>query len=204
MLKFKIYLNFDKEEKYLNEMAAKGYLLKSHSALGIYRFTESTPQKLNYKVDYKVFKSRRDFEDYKALFEDAGWVHISGTKTGGNQYFLPKDATNASAEIFSTRESAALRYKKLYEYCFLNLIIASFYVTAIFSLYGFNLSAFGFLTPGLWQRTGPNFWFGFFFELPFVIFRVGMLLLLVGMGVLYGYWGTRAKQTYDQQMKLEG
>ena len=204
MLKFKIYWDFDKEEKNLNEMASKGYLLKSYSALGIYRFTESTPQKLNYKLDYKVFKSRRDFEDYKALFEDAGWVHVSGTKTSGNQYFLPKDATNVSAEIFSTRESAALRYKKLYEYCFLNLMIAIIYLASIFSLYGFNLSAFGFLTPGLWQRTGSNFWFGFFIELPFVIFRVGLLLLLVGMGLLYGYWGTRAKQTFDQQMKTEG
>jgi len=44
---------------------------------------------LNYKIDYRIFKDKKEFDNYIALFEDAGWKHVYGTKNSGNQYFLP-------------------------------------------------------------------------------------------------------------------
>jgi len=36
---------------------------------------------LNYKIDYRIFKDKKEFDNYIALFEDAGWKHVYGTKT---------------------------------------------------------------------------------------------------------------------------
>ncbi len=200
MRKLKVFLDFNEEESYLNDMARKGYLLKKYSTFGIYHFIEGEPQELTYKIDYKVFRNHADFEDYKALFEDAGWIHVYGTKLGGNQYFIPKNK-GADNEIFSSRESAASRYKTFYNLCSINVAVAAMCIIAVLSTNGFNLSAFGFLTPGLWDMAGADFWRAFFFELPFVIFRLLGPILLIGMGVVYGYWGSKAKRTYDLQMK---
>ncbi len=200
MRKMKVFLDFNEEEKYLNDMARKGHLLKKYSVFGIYHFAEGEPQELTYKIDYKIFRNNADFQDYKALFEDAGWIHVYGTKQSGNQYFLPMNKS-ADGEIFSSRESAAFRYKTLYNLCSINVAVAAMCIIAVFSVNGFKLSSFGFLTPGLWEMTGASFWRAFFFEVPFVMFRLLGPIALVGMGILYGYWGSKAKKTYDLQMK---
>lgn len=200
MKKFKIFWNMAEEEKWLNEMAAKGHILKKYSAFGVYTFVDGTPQALNYKVDYKLFKRKADYQSYLALFEDAGWEHVYGTKGGGSHYFLPK-VPEAGTEIFSDTESAAARYKVLYQICCCNAFIFIACIMMLWMNNGFNLSAFGFLTPGLWEKTGADFWKSFFFELPFVVLRVGCLLWFVVTGVMYGYWGSKAKQEYKRLMK---
>ena len=200
MKQFKIFYDFEKEENYLNEMAKKGYIFKKFSIFGGYHFTDESPQNLSYKIDCKIFHSKADFEDYKALFEDAGWIHVFGTRYTNCQCFLPKD-TNADKEIFSSRESAAARYKTLYNLCFLNLLLAIISISIVFSSCGFSISSFGFLTPGLWEKTGSSFYKAFFFELPFVIFRVLPPIVLIIIGIFYGYWGSKAKNMFDQQMK---
>ncbi|HSN58115.1 MAG TPA: DUF2812 domain-containing protein [Clostridiaceae bacterium] len=203
MNKLKVFWNLDREEKWLTEMAAKGHILMKCSALGIFTFADGTPQILNYKIDYKQFAKKSDYENYLSLFEDAGWQHICGTKNGGSHYFLPKTA-EAGNEIFSDTESAAARYKTLYQICAGNLTLWAVYGITLLSVNNFNLSNLGFLTPGLWDKSGSAFWISFFFELPFVFFRVGIWVVLLALGVLYGYWATKAKQEYDIQMRENG
>jgi len=50
MKKFKMFWNFDEEEKYLKDMARQGYILK---VLHIWflSFESGKPQNLNYKID---------------------------------------------------------------------------------------------------------------------------------------------------------
>jgi len=60
-------------------------------------------------LNYKIFKDKKEFDNYIALFEDAG-KHVYGTKNSGNQYFLPMNE-KAGTDIFSDRVSAAARYK---------------------------------------------------------------------------------------------
>ena len=201
MRKFKIFLDMDKEEKYLNEMAAKGYFLKKYSSLGFYHFEKGAPANLNYRVDYRSFSKASDFEDYKALFEDAGWRHVYGTRYGYNQYFLPKEGT-ADDDIFSTKESKAARYKRLTEACIMSFVLSILYFSVVFSNHGFNFTKIAYLTPGLWQKTGVDFWFAFFFELPFAIFRTVPTILLFLMGVLYAVWALKARKLYKEQSKV--
>lgn len=126
-----------------------------------------------------------------------------GTRWSFNQYFLPKNPSDADAKILSTTESAAERYRLLYRSCIIDAVLAALLLAYTFYNYGFRLSAFGFLTPGLWERTGFDFWFGFFFELPFVIWRVGVPLLMTIMAVCYGYWGMKEKKYYKSRVKEE-
>jgi len=195
MKKFKIFYNFDDEEKYLHDMAIQGHVLKKYSAFGFYHFENTKPQDLNYKIDYRLFKSREEFDNYIALFEDAGWRHVYGTQTSGNQYFLPM-SEKAGTDIFSDRISAATRYKTLYKLCMLNVVFFLFYLLILLFTIDGDLSKLTFLTPGLWERTGEAFWSAFFFELPFVIFRVIPPILFTVIAVLYCCWGTKAKKIY--------
>lgn len=200
MKKFKIFWDFEAEEEYLSDMAKQGYVLKKYTSFGFYHFEDDVPQKSNYKVDYRMFMSRREFNSYVSLFEDAGWKHVYGTRFSANQYFLPA-REDAGTHIFSDKASAAARYKTLYTFCLINMAAFICYLTAIlFSTHG-NILDLGFLTPGLWERTGTAFWFAFFFELPFAVLRFLPLLLFSTLAVACGYWATKAKKAYAALME---
>ncbi len=125
MLKFKFFVDMEQEEEYLNAMAKKGYMLKKYNSSGFYSFIKGTPQDLHYKIDYRVFNKKSDFENYKMLFQDAGWIHVFGTKYSGGQYFLPAKGSN-NHEIFSDIESRAARYTRLINQCLLWLFFLWF------------------------------------------------------------------------------
>lgn len=202
MRKFKIFLDFEKEEQYLNDMVKKGYHLKKYSAFGFYYFTYGEKQDLKYHIDYRTFKNKKDFEDYKAMFEDFGWEHVYGTRTSANQYFLPKN-NGVDDNIFSSKESAAARYKKLYEMCIMSMCWAALYFFIVLICNEFKLSNLGFLTPGLWEKTGDELIRAVLFELPFVVLRIVPILLLVGMGMVYGVWANKVHKLYKQKIQGE-
>lgn len=196
MKKFKVFYNFHEEENWLSDMATKGHILKSCSRLGIYTFADEKPQTLNYKIDYKVFNRKSDYISYLTLFEDAGWQHVWGTKNSGNHYFLPENK-QTDEEIFSDASSANRRYKTLFQTCTTSLSLWVTYCILLMYLNDFNFSIFGFLTPDLWNKVGAEFWKSFLFELPFVIGRIALPAILLAMGILYGYWGMKAKKEYN-------
>jgi len=202
MKKFKILRDFDQEEKYLNGMAEQGYIFKKHSILGFYHFEPGQPQNLSYKIDYRIFKDRKDYENYIALFEDAGWKHVYGTKNSGNQYFLPI-SKKAGTDIFSDRISAAGRYKTLYSICLVNVVCFVCYLSVVLLSSHGGISKIAFLTPGLWERTGKDFWSAFFFELPFVLFRIVPLIFLAVVAAFHGYWALKAKKIYELSINEE-
>lgn len=200
MRKFRIFWDFEAEEIYLHEMAAKGQILRKYSMFGVYQFVKGEPMDLNYKVDYKSFKNQQEYDNYVTLFEDAGWKMISGGRHAGSQYFLPMNA-QAGSEIFSDVESASARYKKLYEMCTCTAALFTCDMVIFFNGRNNYLSTWGFLTPGLWERTGRDFWMAFLFELPFASIRILSPLLLLVMACVYGYWACRSKKAYNERMK---
>jgi len=199
MKKFKVFTNMDAEEKFLNDKARQGHVFKKYSAFGRYHFIDEAPQNLNYRVDYRFFKNQKDLDNYLALFEDAGWQHVWGTTNSGGQYFLP-ERVDANAEIFSDRESAAARYKALYNICYVNMIWPLGYIVVLLMTNHFDFLSIGFLTPGLWGKTGVAFWQAFLFELPFVAFRSIFPLFFIVFAAIYAYWGTKAYREYKRQI----
>jgi|GEM_PF-2414682 len=114
MRKFKIFIDIEAEERYLNSMARKGYLLKKYTIWGFYHFGQAPPQALNYRVDYRMFKSPAEHEEYKTFFADAGWRLVDGTYYTGNQYFLPvNDSDGELPDLFSDNKSRIARYRRV-------------------------------------------------------------------------------------------
>ncbi|MGZ0712931.1 DUF2812 domain-containing protein (plasmid) [Coraliomargarita sp. W4R53] len=107
MKTFKVFCDFDKEEAWLNRQVGEGWLV---SKVGFrYTFAPIEPGAVVVRIDYRPRMSATDFDDYRNLFWDAGWQHIAGSATNGNQYFA-SSAPNPSAEIFSDAISKAQRY----------------------------------------------------------------------------------------------
>lgn len=195
MKKFKVFVDMNKEEEYLNEMAKKGHILKKYSAFGRYHFEDGVPQDLQYRMDYRIFNKKSNFLDYVSLFEDAGWKHVYGNRYSGNQYFLPA-SKHASDDIFSDKESEAKRYERLSKICMQSMVVFIVYFTLVLSSMNFNLSNIFFLTPGLWEMEGIQFWKAFWFEFPFMLMRVFPAIILITMSVVYGVWAYKAKKIY--------
>lgn len=187
MKKFKMFINIEKEEKWLNEMLQSGCLLKKTFINYTFEKTTETDQVI--RLDFRTFKKEKDFVDYKLMFEDSGWMHITGSKGSGTQYFLKTDKAE-SDEIFSDNDSKVQLLKR---HAYFWLI----YSIILMMIYG-PVSQFGngfhpkdlYLTPGLWERTGPEFWKAFWFETPFAIMRgiggYGIFILII-VYVFYTY-----------------
>ncbi|MBE9914673.1 DUF2812 domain-containing protein [Paenibacillus donghaensis] len=198
MKKFKFFTDFDREERWLNEMARAGYVLAGKTFA--YEFAEVQPQEANYRMDYRNFKTAQDFEDYRALFEDSGWKHIAGTKRSGYQYFK-QISGQADGDIFSDADSKAGRYRRIADMwsslacCYIPLFM-------VFMLNGtVNMTAVMnpkvlYYTPGLWERSGVDFWKAFLFETPFALLRGFSWMVIPLMILVYFVFWAKAKRHY--------
>lgn len=205
MVKYRIFVtNIEKEENWINQQIRQGYRLKAVTAgIGRYLFEKEDAQdgeKCNIheiKMDFRIFKKEDEFQDYLALFEDSGWRHIAGSKSTGSQYFERMHA-DAGADIFSDSQSKGERYKRLAN-MFLELFMIYLPTLMIFWMTGivdigkmFHLKEL-YYTPGLWERTGIDFWSAFLFETPFALGRGGVFgLLFFAIVLAYAYFGLKA------------
>ncbi|MFZ7942950.1 DUF2812 domain-containing protein [Neobacillus sp. 19] len=204
MRKLKYFLDLEKEERWLNQMAAEGYELVGKS-MG-YKFHKAKPENSNIKIDYRIFKKQADFVDYITLFEDCGWKHVAGTKGSGTHYF--KRASNmADEDIFSDIDSKAGRYKRLSDMymslaaCYLPIFAALVMTNAIDTGAFLNPKQL-YLTPGLWEKEGSAFWGSFLFETPFAFFRGFAWTAFPILIVLCFVFSFKAQQQYKNMKKL--
>ncbi len=204
MRKFKFFINFDKEEKWLSEMAKQGYQLEDHS-FG-YKFRRAQPEDTIIKVDYRVFNKQEDFIDYCTLFEDSGWKHIAGKKGSGWQYFKKVDE-NSDDDIFSDNISKAGKYKRLSSMFFQMAIsylplLVVLVTTDVIKLETIVNPKLLYFTPGLWEKTGVSFWRAFLFETPFALFRGIMWAVIPVTMILYLIYSVKANILYQKCKKV--
>jgi hypothetical protein len=202
MIKFKFFTDFEKEEKWLCDMAEKGYQL-----VGVYfwyTFIPAPPEKATIRIDYRTFKNNRDFSDYCTLFEDSGWRHIAGKKQNGPQYFKKMGAAGDD-DIFSDSFSRAGRYKRLSNmWLTFTAIWAPFAVVSLTSGWmktdGFLDPKSLYLTPGLWEMSGPAFWGAFWFETPFALMRGFSLIFWIAIILLYIFFALKSWWLYKKTL----
>lgn len=197
MKRFRMFFRFDREEKWLEEMAGNGWLLCGKKLC--YEFQRCTAGKCTIRADYREFKGRGEFEDYRAMFEDSGWKHLAGSKGSGTQYFL-KLSDCGNEDIFSDGLSRAGRYKRM----------ANAWLCAAAALVPLMVVYFTqverswtprewYLTPGLWEMEGLEFWRAFLFETPFALGRgVGWLFPLAPI-VMYLVYAVMAWRLYRRE-----
>lgn len=199
MRKFKFFLDFDKEEQWLNEMANAGYQLEN-KGFG-YTFRQAEPDDTTIKIDYRQFTKKEDFIDYLTLFEDSGWEHIAGYKGSGTQYFRKVEG-NSDEDIFSDKLSKAAKYKRLSDmyiqmaitFIPLFAVLISTDLIDINALFNLKLL---YLTEGLWERSGSDFWKAFIFETPFALFRLMSWLFIPAMIITHLYCSFKANKLYE-------
>jgi hypothetical protein len=203
--KYKFFIDFDKEEKWLTEICAQGYQLVGKSSM-TYHFQpikQETPPTI--RIDFRNFKNKTDFADYCALFEDSGWKHIVGTKSSGAQYFQ-KMHKSARDGIFSDNTSQSGRYKRLAEmYLMLVCIYLPIFV-ALISTDAIDAVAFLqpkqlYLTPGLWDKEGADFWGALIFETPFALFRGALWWILPIFMATSLFFAYKANKIYQDHKK---
>ncbi|MBG6238521.1 hypothetical protein IWX78_001493 [Mycetocola sp. CAN_C7] len=195
---FKMFVDFDKEEAWLNEMAGRGQLVTRAGLL--YTFAPIPPGSAVIRVDHQPSMKAEDFDDYRSLFADAGWQHLAGTRGGGEQYFASFSG-EPNVDIFSENGSKAQRYRRAIATTSALLLPLFTITVALWSVWREGIGNLlsprdWYLTPGLWQREGWEFARAFAFETPFVALRVGgpafliasclvMLALIAYQSVLY-------------------
>ncbi len=212
MIKHRLFINnVEKEEKWINKWIHQGYRLQKVSpSIGRYVFKEDTEEGTGHevKIDFRTFEKEEDFQDYLALFDDSGWRHIGGTKSGGVQYFERMNE-NSGKDIFSDHYSKAERYKRIANMwlgtalVFLPVIVA-FAQTGLLDIGKlFHLKEL-YYTPGLWEMTGKSFWMAFLFETPFALGRCMLGFPFVLILVFYAYFGLKALYwNYKEKKKAE-
>lgn len=204
MKKFKIFVNFDKEEKWLNEMARNGWQLKGKSTR--YRFCKGEPEATVIKVDYRVFNKRDAYEDYLMLFKDSGWEHICGNRSCGAQYFKKIDESSDS-DIFSDLSSKAGRYKRLSNVwmslamCYLTIFI-SFCLSNTIDINALLHPKLLYYTPGLWERSGAAFWKAFLIETPIVLLRGFIWYLIPVFFIAFVIFALLSEKEYRKMKKV--
>lgn len=202
---FKCFIDYSKEEKWLNEMAKKGY--KFTNVDFVYYFRKAEPEDAIIRIDYRTFKKREDYINYCTLFEDSGWKHIVGTQWSGTQYFK-KINDDTEDDIFSDSASKAGKYKRVSNMWlsmsvpFIPLLISNFYNGTIDINKILNPKLLYF-TPGLWEKTGTNFWFAFLFETPFALLRGYSWVILLLVVILYVIFALKVKIIYRQVKREE-
>lgn len=198
MKKFRCFIDFEKEENWLNKMAEQGWELCGKSFN--YEFCKNNHNNSIIKIDYHIFKNNSDFQDYLALFGDSGWEHISGNKNSGTQYFRKVKDSDAT-DIFSDIPSKAARYKKLSN-MWLTMAMTYFPIlVALITTRSVDISSFLnpkllYYTPGLWERTGAYFWKAFLFETPFAFMRGFFWLFFLALIILYLAFAIKAEMLY--------
>ncbi len=199
---FKYFVDFSKEERWLQSMLEKGYVLTKKSWL--YEFQHCDDKTATVRVDYRTFTNDSEFESYKTLFADSGWKLLAGTKHSGTQYFLQQG--KKSDDIFSDAYSRAGRYRRLSDTCLAPLVVFFGLFVITLNSTGGNLAYFfnpkgWYVTPGLWELNGTEFLYSFLFETPFALLRGGSWIMSLVMIAVYAILYAKYDKMYKKAIK---
>lgn len=184
MKKLRIFTNVQKEEQWLNEMLQKGLQFKHVNGINVYSFEKTSNKQQILRIDCQSFASKEKFKQYKALYEEFGWVHVGGSRSSMLQYWL--NPSGKEDELFSDQSSEKnyfQRLSKFYGICaffFLFLTISLFKNATQYT----NIKS-AYFTPGLWNKDGFDFWQAFLFETPFALLRFSSPWLMILFGMIY-------------------
>jgi hypothetical protein len=106
----RLYWDFEKEERWLNEMAAKGWQLGRYS-LGTYHFEPGEAGHWIYRIELLSSAPRSPAgREYLAFLRDTGVETVS---TYLNWAYLRRLAASGSFDLFSDLESRITHYRRI-------------------------------------------------------------------------------------------
>lgn len=122
--------DFEKEEKWLNQMSAKGLQL-TDVGFCRYTFEEGIPSKYNYRLELLKHGSLRDGEneEYIHFLEETGVEHVGNMMRWA---YFRKDASDGTFELFSDLDSKINYLKRVL--CFMLIFLPMLLVNTINNL----------------------------------------------------------------------
>lgn len=179
MNKYRLFIDPEKEEMWINKIQQDGYRLVSNTLDFIYTF-EETDEKYITRTDYQNHMSKERYDEYLNIHEEFGWEHIRGGRFGMTQQIWSK-IEDGNDTLFSDRDSKINFYKRQMNFTGSLAFLFLIYSFIFEPVTGNNL----FLTSGLWDMQGTEFWRAFLFELPFAIMRFLPAILFPIAAVLF-------------------
>lgn len=150
-----------KEERWLEEMAAQGWLLKKYTFLR-YHFTAAERAEYIYRLDYKT-TSDKDIAEYKEIFAQSGWEHVCSYM--GWQYLrIPRD--QFTVDIYSDKSSRIEKMRRLAAYA-LGILLPMFVIVVVIGFPGRAETAF--------ERYHLTF-LNFLFPILFILMIISLIL----------------------------
>lgn len=169
MTKFKFFMDFEKEEAWLDEMAADGWRLERVvPTFGKYVFTRLKDDEFcpKVRIDLRIVPRKEKYE-YMELFNESGWKNICSSNINGQQYFR-QISEGSSDSIFSDKSSEMQRDKR-----WGNLL-------AILSTFLFVACTFGIIFSVDAARNAYTGFYIYFIVITSISFAVGIIFLLMG------------------------
>lgn len=196
MNKYRLFIDPEKEEMWINKIQQDGYRLVSNMLDFIYTF-EETDEKYITRTDYQNHMSKEKYDEYLNIHEEFGWEHIRGGRFGMTQQIWSK-IEDGNDTLFSDRDSKINFYKRQMNFTGSLAFLFLIYSFIFEPVTGNNL----FLTSGLWDMQGTEFWRAFLFELPFAIMRFLPAILFPIAAVLFFvsyYKSDQAKKALEKE-----
>lgn len=115
--------DYEQEEKWLREMANKGWMLKSAKPI-VYTFERADPQDIVFKLDFQSTRIQPD-DDYMRMLEDYGWTYLTSLN---NYRYLYKTASgnNDNDEIYTDNASKLEMLKRILRFRILPIMCVFF------------------------------------------------------------------------------
>lgn len=104
----KTFVNFDKEEEWLNQMSKDGYGLLNYNC-GIYIFRPIEPNYYQYAIELLNTRNKFEKEHYLSFLEEMG---IEVVSTYGGRAYLCKVNDGTDFAIYSDIDSRIKQYQK--------------------------------------------------------------------------------------------
>lgn len=99
----------EKEEKWLEQMAADGWHLESVGPF-VYKFHRNAPERVVYRLDYK-YTIDKDYSEYSSIFRASGWELVA--RMSNWHYYRIKPENTNSPEIYNSGRAKAQKYRRL-------------------------------------------------------------------------------------------
>ncbi|RDW16590.1 hypothetical protein CWR48_16245 [Oceanobacillus arenosus] len=137
----KHFSDFSKEEQWLQSMLNEGWILKSYDSEDmddcqyVFEPVKSEKQKnIIYKIDFRELNQKGEFEEYKSIFEGAGWILLSKNSWYSKHIFYTT-STNPQRDIFSDQESYRERERRRMSSSLIYIIIGILMFVVLIALY---------------------------------------------------------------------
>jgi Protein of unknown function (DUF2812). len=102
----------------MEDMANKGYRPIGLNIFGFYKFEKTQPEMVNYTVDFSNIAICSDeFEDYKEIFNSAGWEHV--LCIGKGHWFK---AAKGTVPIYTDKCNEVEKYKNIFRQFYKGLL----------------------------------------------------------------------------------